>query len=31
MYLFTEPSDPIRLLFIAMIVAGIIGLKFVTH
>jgi quaternary ammonium compound-resistance protein SugE len=31
MYLFNEPSDPIRLLFIAMIVAGIIGLKFVTH
>ena len=28
--LFGEPADPLRLAFIAMIVAGIIGLKLVT-
>jgi quaternary ammonium compound-resistance protein SugE len=30
MFLFGEPTQPIRLLFIAMIIAGIIGLKLVT-
>ena len=30
MYLFGESAEPIRLLFIAMIVAGIAGLKLVT-
>jgi quaternary ammonium compound-resistance protein SugE len=30
MYLFGESAQPIRLLFIAMIVGGIIGLKLVT-
>jgi quaternary ammonium compound-resistance protein SugE len=29
-YLLGEPSNPLRLLFIAMIVAGIVGLKAVT-
>jgi multidrug transporter EmrE-like cation transporter len=29
-YLFDEPRDLIRLFFIAMIVAGIAGLKFLT-
>jgi len=29
-YLFNEPSDATRLIFIAMIVAGIVGLKLVT-
>jgi quaternary ammonium compound-resistance protein SugE len=29
-YLFDEPSDAVRLAFIAMIVAGIVGLKLVT-
>jgi quaternary ammonium compound-resistance protein SugE len=29
-YLFDEPSDAIRLIFISMIVAGIVGLKLVT-
>ena len=30
MHLFAEPTDLLRLLFIAMIVAGIVGLKIVT-
>ena len=30
MFLFGESTQPIRLLFIAMIIAGIIGLKLVT-
>ena len=30
MWLFGDPADPARLAFIAMIVAGVIGLKFVT-
>jgi quaternary ammonium compound-resistance protein SugE len=30
MHLFGESADPVRLLFMAMIVAGIVGLKFVT-
>jgi quaternary ammonium compound-resistance protein SugE len=29
-WLFAEPADPARLLFIAMIVAGVIGLRVVT-
>ncbi len=29
-WLFAEPADPLRLLFIAMIVAGVIGLRVVT-
>jgi quaternary ammonium compound-resistance protein SugE len=31
MALFGEPASPLRLVFIAMIIAGIIGLKFVTE
>ncbi len=30
MYLFGESAEPLRLLFMAMIVAGIVGLKLVT-
>jgi quaternary ammonium compound-resistance protein SugE len=29
-WLFAEPAEPLRLLFIAMIIAGVVGLKFVT-
>jgi len=29
-YLFNESSDPLRLIFVALIIGGVVGLKFVT-